>query len=119
MKRWLGKLRPREKGEKRGLELHPQRLVCDGAHTNWEPIVILEIWPIRRRAEGREEQYGTYLAVDRGCSIEIKDIYGYHYKGDHTGKGVNLPDEHVRLLSTGISQNKEKQEDHYRPISST
>lgn len=94
-------------------------MVFDGVHTNWAPIVILGIWPIRGRAEGRGEQYGKYLAVDRGRSIEIIDIYGYHREGDHTGKGVNLPDEHVRLLPTGILQDKEKQEKYYRPISST
>jgi hypothetical protein len=54
-KRGLGKLRPREKGEKTSLELHPQRLGCDGVHTNWEPMVILGTWSIRGRAEGREE----------------------------------------------------------------
>lgn len=55
MRRGLGKLRPREKGKKRGLELHPQRLGCDRVHTNWEPIVILGTWFIRGRAEGLEE----------------------------------------------------------------
>jgi hypothetical protein len=50
------------------------------------------------QAEGRDEQYGTYLTVDRGRIIEIKDIYGNHYEGGHTGKRVNLPGEHVRFF---------------------
>jgi hypothetical protein len=54
-KRWLGKLGSREKEKRRGLEFHPQRLGCDGVHTNWKRIVILGTWSIRGRAEGREE----------------------------------------------------------------
>ena len=40
-KRVLNKLRSKEKREKSGLELHPQRLGCDEVHTNWKRIVIL------------------------------------------------------------------------------
>jgi len=70
---------------------------CDAVHTNWARIIILGTWSIRGRAEGREE-YGTYLTVERSRRIEIKDIYGYHYEGGHTGKGVNLPGKHVRFF---------------------
>ena len=87
-------------------------------HTNWKTIVVSETWSIRGRAEGRKEHYSTYLTVDRRSSIEIKEIYGYHYEGGHTGKGVDLPSERVRVFPLEYCRIKAK-ENQYRPISST
>jgi hypothetical protein len=82
----------------------------------------LGTWSIRGGPkDARNNIYCTYLTVDRGRSIEIEDIYGHHYEGDHTGKGVDLPGEHIRNFPTGISQNKKNRRiitDPYRPPAS-
>ena len=57
------------------------------------------------------------MTIDRGSSIEIKNIYGYHYEGGHTGKAVNLLGELVRFFPAGISKNQKNNRitDPYRP----
>lgn len=55
-----------------------------------------------------DERHGTYLTVDWNRSNKTENIYGHNCESDQSGKGVDLPDEQIRLLVSDVSQNRKK-----------